>query len=164
MKNTLIYLSYECEIKAGQLIAPRQRIKKEISFLADCPEVVMVLKPAGKAKTLQQLRVFHGVIIPQIQDFYMATEGLYKSSDRIKAELKEQFLPKMKRYYDDGSPVIINIAHPTKPGVKMQWHFEETPSLSTLTIDQVRGFIDAILGHFLHEMGLVIEIDPEKRK
>lgn len=159
----LTQLLYLCEIKDGQLLAPRPRIRKDLSEMADCPEVEMRLRPAGKNKTLEQLAVFHGPIIEQIQAHYMACEGVYKCRERIKWELKDQFLPKEKQYWDDGSPILLKIPHPEKKGVWYHWHFEQTPSLSTLTIDAFRAFIDAIINHFLHEKELIIEIDPDKK-
>ncbi len=153
-----------CEIKDGKLLAPRPRIGRDLAETLDCPEVEMRLRPVGKNKTLAQLGVFHGPIIEQIQAHYMAAEGVYKCRDRIKSELKDQFLPKKKQYWDDGSPVLVKIPHPEKKGVWYHWHLEQTPSLSTLTLDQFRDFIDAIIAHFLHETGLSIEIDPDQKK
>lgn len=124
----------------------------------------MRLRPVGRNKTLEQLAVFHGPIVEQIQAHYMAAEGIYKCRERIKSELKDQFLPKQKQYWDDGSPVILKIPHPEKSGVSYHWHLEQVPSLSSLTIDQFRGFIDAIITHFLHTAGLSIEIYPDQKK
>ena len=163
-KRKLTQLLYLCEIKDGQLLAPRPRIRKDLAEMLDCPEVEMRLRPVGKDKTLEQLAVFHGPIIEQIQAYYMAAEGIYKCRERIKSELKDQFLPKKKQYWDDGSPVLVKIPHPEKQGVWYQWHLEQTPSLSTLTVDGFRGFIDAILSHFLHSEGLSIEIYPDQKK
>lgn len=87
-------------------------------------------------------------------------EGVYKSLDRVKHELKDQFLQKQKRYWDDGSPVIIKITHPTKQGVSMDWHFEELPSLASLSIDQARSFIDHIIDYFHQKYQYPIVIDP----
>lgn len=158
-KRKLISLSWIVEVKDGKLIVPGERLKKEISELQDTPEARLQLAPMENPKTHRQLRTFHGCIVPQVQAFEMATGGVYKSLDRIKYELKEKFLEKRKRYWDDGSPVIIKISHPTKSGVSMDWHMEELPSLSKLTIDQARSFIDRILEYYLHECGLHIEID-----
>lgn len=144
------------------MLAPRGRMVKEISELADVPEAELVLTQAVNPKTHRQLRTLHGPIIEQLQDFYMATEGVYKSADRIKHELKSQFLQPVKRYWDDGSPVILRIKHPTKEGVAMDWHMEELPSLADLDIEQMNSFITSILEYFLHERGWHIELDPEK--
>lgn len=139
---------------------PRERMLKEIAELSDNPEALLILKPMDNPKTHRQLRTFHGPIVHQVQDFIMATEGVYKSVDRVKYELKEQFLQRRKKYWDDGSPVIWKIQHPTKEGVFTEWHVEELPSLSELSIDDARAFIDSILDYFLHERGLTIIIDP----
>lgn len=161
-KRKLHRLSWLVEIKDGVMLAPRPRMIREISELADVPEAELVLTQAVNPKTHRQLRTFHGPIIAQIQDFYMAIDGVYKSPDRIKHELKQQFLQPVKRYWDDGSPVILRITHPTKPGVKMDWHMEELPSLADLDIEQMKEFICSIVEYFLHERGLSIEIDPDK--
>lgn len=161
VKKNLTSLRWFVEVKDGKILAPSKAISKEVAALNDCPRATLTLKVEGKEKTHAQMRVFHGPIIEQVQSFIMATEGLYKSVDRIKYELKEMFLIKRKRYWDDGSPVIIKIKHPTREGVFMEWHFEEVPSLSELTVDQARSFIDHILDYYLHEKGLHIEIDPE---
>ena len=159
-KRRLVSLSWIVEIQDGKLIVPGERLKQEISEIQDTPEARLQLAPLENPKTHRQLRTFHGCIVPQVQAFEMATDGVYKSVDRIKYELKDRFLEKQKRYWDDGSPVIIRITHPTKPGVGMDWHMEELPSLSKLTIDQARSFIDRICEYYLHERGLHIEIDP----
>src|SRR5690606_33334911 len=127
------------EIKDGKMLAPRQRMVSEIAQLSDVPDAELTLSQAANPKTHRQWRTLHGPIIAQIQDFYMAIEGVYKSVDRIKHELKQQFLQPVKRYWDDGSPVIIQITHPTKPGVKMDWHMEELPSLASLDIEQMNS-------------------------
>ena len=69
------------------------------------------------------------------------------------------FLPKEKQYYTDGSPVMLILQHPERKGVTYQWHLEKTPSLADLSIEQMRGFIDAILEYYLHERGRHIVIE-----
>jgi hypothetical protein len=91
----------------------------------------------------------------------MSTNGLYKTKDRIKHELKEMFLTKKRRYWSDGSPVIIIIRHPEKKGVFMEWHMEEVPSLAKLTKNQMREFFDAIRDHYLHNFSLDIQIGDD---
>jgi len=161
-KRKLHRLSWLVEIKDGKMLAPRPRMLKEISELADVPNAELILSQAANPKTHRQLRALHGPIIEQLQNFYMTEEGVYKSADRVKHKLKVQFLHPKKCYWDDGSPVILRIIHPTKPGVSMDWHKEELPSLADLDIEQMNSFITAILEYFLHERGWVIEIDPEK--
>ena len=161
-KRKLHRLSWLVEIKDGKMLAPRPRMLKEISELADVPNAELILSQAANPKTHRQLRVLHGPIIAQIQDFYMAIDGVYKSADRIKHELKAQFLNPVRQYYDDGSPVMVKIQHPTKDKVFFEWHMEQLPSLADLSVDQMNSFITSILEYFLHERGLHIEIDPEK--
>jgi len=161
MKKDLLSIRWFVEVRDGKIIMPTNLIRQEVSVLNDCPRATLTLKQEGKEKTHAQMRTFHGPIIEQVQAFVMATDGLYKSVDRIKHELKEMFLQKKKRYWDDGSPVIIKIQHPTKEGVFMEWHMEEVPSLTELNISQARSFIDHILDYYL-QRGLVIEIDETK--
>ena len=158
----LIRLSWIVSLRDGQMFVPRERMNKEIAELSDLQEARLELAPLENPKTHRQLRTFYGCIVPQVQAFDLANDGVYKSADRVKFELKDRFLERNKRYWDDGSPVILRIKHPSKPGVGMDWHMEELPSLSSLTIDQMRSFIDRILHFYLHELGFHIEIDPGK--
>lgn len=91
----------------------------------------------------------------------MGMNAIYKTKDRIKHELKEQFLTKQRRYWSDGSPVIIRIKHPEKKGVFMEWHMEEVPSLAKLTKNQMREFFDSIRDYYLHTHGLDIQIGDD---
>ena len=127
----------------------------------DCPAATLTLEPEGDEKTGPQIRAFHGPIIKQVQDWIMANEGTFKSVDRVKHELKEQFLEKQKKYWSDGSPVILRIQHPIKKSVFTEWHMEETPSLSKLTMDRMRGFIEAIMEFYWDNYQYRIKIDPE---
>jgi len=160
-KRKLTKLSWPVEIENGALKIPRERMKRDLYQITDNPEAMLILQPVENPKTYRQLRTFHGPIIHQIQDFIMATEGVYKSRDRIKFDLKDQFLQKRKKYWDDGSPMVWKIQHPTKEGVYTEWHVEEVPSLSDLSIDDARCFINAILDFYLHERQLTIVIDPD---
>lgn len=162
MKLTKRY--YTGSLENGKLFVPGDRIKADMLRYADEPVVEITIAPERREKTHAQLAVFHGPIIEQIQSFYMAVDGVYKSDDRIKEELKNQFLPKVPQFYSDGSPVIIKVRHPEKKGVFYDWHFEKAPSLADLSIEQMRGFISEILEYFLHERGLEIQIDTSISK
>ena len=155
-----IKLHYHASIIKGQLFIPnRAEMKNDFLAIGDCEDVTMTLEPTSEGKSNAQIRTFHGPIVGQVQAFEMATNGVYKNADRVKHELKEQFLPKQKRYWTDGSPVIIKIQHPERKGVFMEWHMEEVPSLADLTKNQMRGFFDAIMDFYLHTHGLDIQID-----
>lgn len=157
-------LTYIGRIEGGVLYAPRQRIAKDTAQVFDEPVVEITIRPERRGKTWEQLGAFHGPIVEQVQADYMAREGVYKSEDRIKEELKEQFLIKKQRFYNDGSPVIRLLKHPERPGIYYEWHYEETPSLADLSIEEMRDFIDRILEFFQHERGLTIIIDPAEKK
>ena len=155
-------LTYHCSIVKGQIFVPnRAQMQRDFKEIQDCENVLLIVKPEGEAKTSAQIRAFHGPILEQIQAWEMATNGKYKTKDRIKYELKDQFLKKQRRYWSDGSPVIIKIQHPEKKGVFMDWHMEEVPSLSKLTKNQIREFFDAIRDYYLHEFALDIQIGDE---
>lgn len=109
-KRKLHRLSWLVEIRDGKMLVPRPRMVQEISELADVPEAELVLTQAVNPKTHRQLRTLHGPIIAQIQDFYMAVDGVYKSADRVKHELKAQFLQPIKKYWDDGGVAIAGLA------------------------------------------------------
>jgi len=164
MNKKLKTLTYIGRIEGGVLHVPRRRMQHDISQVMDEPMVEIIIRREKRPKTWLQIKAFHGPIIEQIQADYMVREGVYKSEDRIKQELKEMFLKKEPQFYDDGSPVIIKIQHPERSGVTYDWHYEKLPSLADLSIEQMRDFIDAILNHFLHERGLDIQIDPSERK
>lgn len=159
----LTQLRYLGSLQSGKLKIPRERMERELAMCEDEQDIEVVIRREKRPKTWPQIKAFHGPIIEQIQADYMAREGVYKSADRIKHELKEAFLKKEPQFYNDGSPVIIKIQHPERRGVTYDWHFERVPSLADLSIEQMRGFIDAILNYFLHERGLHIVIDPEMK-
>lgn len=162
--HKLTQRTYIGRIEAGTLYVPRQQIDRDIMQCQDEPQVEITIRPERKGKTQEQLGAFHGPMLDQIQADYMAKDGVYKSTDRIKYELKEAFLTKEKKYWSDGSPVLLQIAHPEKKGVTMTWHMEQVPSLADLSMDEMRSFIDAILTYFLHERGLTIVIDPAESR
>ena len=93
-------------------------MKNDFLAIGDCENVELIIKPQSEGKSNAQIRAFHGPILEQIQSFEMATNGVYKTKDRIKHDLKEAFLQKQRRYWSDGSPVIIKIQHPERKGVK----------------------------------------------
>ena len=155
-------LTYSASIVKGQIFIPnRAEMKNDFLEIGDCESVTLVVKPESPAKTNKQIRAFHGPILEQIQSFEMAINHVYKTKDRIKHELKDTFLTKQRRYWSDGSPVIIKIQHPERKGVFMDWHMEEVPSLSKLTKNQMREFFDAIRDHYLHNCGLDIQIGDD---
>jgi len=149
-------LTYPASIQKGKLTLPSEQLKKDIKNVGECLFCEVVIREPYKGKTAAQLGAFHGPIITQVQDHYMDTDGVYMGRDTIKAELKEMFLPKVKQYYTDGSPMMKTVNHPEKKGVTYQWHYEKTPSLADLSLDDFRAFIDAILDWFQHERGLTI--------
>lgn len=149
-------------IESGKLIANKQAIAADVAMMKD-GDVSVSIEPYKRLKTWEQLKAFHGPILQQIQADVQNREGVFKSLDRIKDELKNKFLTKEKKYWSDGSPVLLQIAHPEKKGVTMTWHFEETPSLADLTVEEMNGFISEILEFYLHEQGLDIQIDSPER-
>jgi hypothetical protein len=160
-KRYLVHLSWSVRVENGAMIVPYNQMLQDIERLKDCPAATLTLEPEGDEKTGPQIRAFHGPIVRQVQDWIMANEGVYKSVDRVKYELKDRFLEKQKKYWSDGSPVIIKIQHPTKKGVSTEWHMEELPSLSKLGMSHMRGFIEAIMEFYWNEYEFRIEIDPE---
>lgn len=155
-------LTYRAAIVKGQLFIPdRKQMQADFAEIGECENVIVTVMPQGEEKTNAQIRAFHGPILKQLQDFEMSFYGRYKTKDRIKHELKEAFLQKKKRYWSDGSPVILRIQHPEKKGVTMDWHMEEVPSLAKLTKAQMREFFEAIREHYLHTYALDIQIGPD---
>lgn len=157
----LAKISHIARLVSGELIGLPD-IRAELKQMRD-GDVLFSVSEFKRPKTWEQLKAFHGPILQQIQADIQGREGVFKSLDRIKADLKERFLTKEKKYWDDGSPVLLQIQHPEKKGVTMTWHMEETPSLADLTVEEMNGFISEILEWYLHETGLDIQINsPEK--
>jgi hypothetical protein len=155
-------LSYEATIIKGSLFVPeRARMQAEIKSMPEGQEVLLIVKPRGKEKTNPQLRAFHGPVLEQIQAWEQETNGVYKDRDHIKHELKHQFLPRVKQYFDDGAPKLVKVPHPEKKNVFVNWHVEETPSLAKLTKSEMRDFFDAFREYYLHECGLDIQIGDD---
>lgn len=163
MPKQKINLSYLCSTKSGKLIAPTKRIREEVAKLPDCEDLMLVIKEEKRSKTYEQIKCFHGPIIEQVQACFLEQDGEYKSEDRIKKELKEQFLGYEKQYYSDGSPVMLKLPHPERKGVFYEYHYCELPSLADLSIDKMRAFIDAIITYFLHERSWPIVIEPKDK-
>lgn len=162
MKPVFKKISWAASIKDGVLIAPKHRIKNDISrVVGDHQNLRLTIEEEINPKTYPQLKVFHGAICEQVQSYYLETEGVFKSLDKIKYDLKEQFLIKEKKYYNDGSPVMLRLPHPERRGVFFEWHLEETPSLSTLSMEQMNSFINSIIDNFVHEKGWSIIINPK---
>jgi hypothetical protein len=157
----LTELRYLASLKSGKLQLPRERMAAELSELEDEEGVEVIIRREKRRKTYEQLKAFHGPICEQVQQHYMDTEGLFKSLDHVKEELKEAFLQKEPQFYDDGSPVMVKIKHPERKGVNYDWHMEKIPSLADLSIEQMNGFISAILEYFLHERGFDIVIESK---
>ena len=136
-------------------------MERELAMCEDEPDVEVIIRREKRPKTWEQLKAFHGPIIEQVQADTMARDGVYKCAEQIKDELKNQFLPKVKQYYSDGSPVMIQVQHPERRGITYAWHLEKTPSLETLSVEQMRGFIDAIVDYYWHELEVRIIIEPK---
>lgn len=154
-------LHYLASLKDGKLTLPRARMEAELKLCEDEPDVEVIIRREKRPKTWEQLKAFHGPVIEQVQADKMSRDGVYKCADQIKDELKNQFLPKVKQYYSDGSPVMIQVLHPERPGITYAWHLEKTPSLETLSVEQMRGFIDAIVDYYWHELEVRIIIEQK---
>lgn len=159
-----INLSYLCSLERGKLKLPRQRVLDELSKLPDCENLVLTIKEEKTPKTYEQIKAFHGTVCEQVQACYLEQDGEFKALDKIKAELKEQFLGREKQYFSDGSPVMLKIPHPERKGVFYEYHYEAVPSLADLSIEQFRGFIDEIIAYFLHQRGWQIVIEEKLKK
>lgn len=146
-----------CRINDGKLILDRATLDKKIKEAGNVDELTLVIKD-GRVRSPEQNRAFHGTILDQVQQVHMEVDGEFMSKDRLKEKLKEMFLPKVKRYYTDGSAVMVKIPHPERHGVFFNWHLEEVPSTAELDVDQFTAFITEIKSHYLHNYGYSIEI------
>lgn len=149
-------------IESGKLIANSQAIAADVAKMKD-GDVSVEIKPYVRSKTYEQLKAFHGVVVPQVQAFIEDREGMHYTPERVKDDLKAEFLQKVKQYYSDGTPVMVKMQHPEKPKVSYMWHFEKTPSLADLKVDEMNQFLSDIIAHFWEKHGESIVIDsPEK--
>jgi hypothetical protein len=146
-----------CRTHEGKLILDRKTLEQKVKGNPDADGLTLIIKD-GRMRSPEQNRAFHGTVLDQVQQAHMDVDGEFISKDRLKEKLKEQFLPKVKRYYEDGSPVMVKIPHPEKPSVFFHWHFEEVPSTADLTVEQFTGFLNEIKAHYLHNYGAAIEI------
>lgn len=160
MGNRLTTLTFLARVHSGKIVSNRDEIARAVSTVDDCEMLIILRRITGRGCG-KMMRAFHGPILQQIQADLMAREGRYKDVERIKAELKEQFLGKRKQHWSDGSPVIIQMPHPERKGVTFDWHLETVPSLADLSREEFRAFIDAILDHYLHEQGLDIQVGED---
>jgi len=131
------------------------------SLLKEGEEFLLSIEKAKRWKTLKQLRAFHGPVCEQVQRYWRDEHGEWKSLDRVKEELKDEFLVKKKQYYDDGSPVLLKLPHPSHKNAVYLWHLEQTPSLKDLSIEEMTDFIEQIINHYWHEKGWQITIEDE---
>jgi hypothetical protein len=60
-------------IEAGKLIADKRGIAADVAKMAD-GDVSVEIKPYRRPKTYEQLKAFHGVIVPQVQAFIESRE------------------------------------------------------------------------------------------
>ena len=150
-----------CRISGGKLLLDRKILEGKVSGALDNDRLTLTIEEKVKPKTWEQIKAFHGPIIDQIQKHYQDTEKLFIHPDRIKFELKNRFLTPRKKFYPDGSPVMYKVEHPEKPGIFFETPYSEIPSLSELSVEEFRAFIDAIRDYFLHQRGLDIVIDNQ---
>ena len=87
-------------IESGKLIADKQAIARDMAKMKD-GDVSIEIKPYVRSKTWEQLKAFHGVIVPQVKAFIENREGMSYTVERIKDDLKNTFLSKVKQFYSD---------------------------------------------------------------
>ena len=146
---------FPAKILAGKLHLDRVLVANWLSQMADC-DVTVTIQNAPNRTTAAQNAYFHGVIVPTIQAFEKETTGIDKDAATVKEELKNSFLPKRKKFYSDGSPVIISVQHPEKRFAQFEWHLELCPSLSELNYSEFKSFISRVQAHYL-ECGLTFD-------
>ena len=147
-----------CRVSGGKLLLDRKILEGKVSGALDNDRLTLTIEEKVKPKTWEQIKAFHGPILDQIQKHYEDTEGVYLSKDRIKHDLKQRFLVPVKKFFSDGSPVMVRVKHPERD-VYFETQYSEIPSLSDISIDEARGFINTIIDHFLHVENLAISID-----
>lgn len=118
-------------------------------------EMAVTLEDALDNKSLKQIRGFHGPVLKGVAAYYKDIEGvIIKDLEKLKWELKCQFLPLRKRYFKDGTPVMVRL-----PGGE-SWQVQEVPSLAELKKSEMDQFISDIIRYFYEERGWEISINP----
>lgn len=157
-------LVYKFKEEGGTISGPSKRMQEEANKHYAGEFLLLTIERLKDPKTFEQLKGFHGELLHQVKKCLEEQDGISKPKDKIKRNLKEQFLGYEKEYYSDGTPVVVKIPHPDKKGVFCEWHKESLPSLADLTKERMSNFIEEIIEHFLHERGWPIVIDPDKKK
>ncbi len=155
-------ISVAADVINGKLVMNRELFVEKISHSPDQLGCTLTLSPPVNPKTSLQVRSFHGPVLQQIQVFYKKTEGIEIPLDKIKHILKRQFLAPVKQFFSDGTPVLIKIEHPSKPGIHFESQLEEIPSLADLSIEDFNSFLSEIIHFYHHNFGFLIIIDDRQ--
>lgn len=116
-------------------------------------EVLLTAEEPLRYKTYEQLKAIHGPLRKGVQAYYRDVEGIKMSLDKVKWDLKCQFLGLWPRYHDDGTPKYMEIG-----GEK--WHLKEVPSLRELSVEQADEFITNVIHWYRENKDWEISINP----
>jgi len=150
-----------CRVANGKLLLDRKILEGKVSGALDNDRLTLTIEEKVESKTLSQLGAFFAAVLPQYQQDIIEKEGVFKTIEMIKEDLKKQFLVPKKRYWSDGSPIMVNVPHPERKGVVFSWHLEQTPSLSELTKEEMSAFMSAVMHDALHNRNLDIKIETK---
>jgi hypothetical protein len=142
----------------GKLLLDRKQLEGMVSGASDSDRLVLKIEERVESKTLAQLGAFWAAVLPQYQADILKNEGMYKSLESIKEELKKRFLPPRKRNWSDGSPIMVKVPHPERKNVVFEWHLEQIPSMSELSKDEMNAFMSEVMHDAFHSRGLNITI------
>lgn len=155
-------VSVPASVVGGKLVFDdRDLFIRQVSELADSQHMQVDVYPLNP-KTAEQIRAFHGPVCRQVQEIIRELDGTLHQLDMVKHMLKDRFLPKRKRFFTDGTPVMQRIPHPDQDGAFFMHHLEEMPSLSELTMEEMTEFINNIISHFLNKCNRLITIEEPR--
>lgn len=159
----ILKLKYNCQVKNGRITGIKNDLENDLRNI-EFADIVLIIEEIGDRKTLSQLKAFHGPVLDQVQRCHLENEGEYRSTDKIKEQLKDQFLEKKPIYWSDKTPVMAKVEHPEKDGVFFQYHVKATPSLSELSIAEMNNFITDIIDYYWQNYNWSIVIDESKKQ
>ncbi len=151
---------YSGYITNGKITGIGKELSEDIKDI-ESESILMTIQFVKNSKTLQQLRVFHGAILDQVQQCHMEHDGEYMSKDKLKYQLKDRHLDKVPMYWSDGSPIMNRVEHPEKAGVYFQYHVKTVPSLADLSKEQMMRFIEAIISEYWHNYQFSIVLNEK---
>jgi len=150
-------LIYHASINGDKIRAPWNSIRREVCEKLT-GDIEMTFEPSKGTRTLRQIRYFHGPLLKSVQEFYQERDGLTKTFDRIKQELKEEYIGIEPLDWDDGTPMLL--PRMDVNGNIIMIRESRTQSLSDIGFEEMKELLSLIVHDFLTRKGWHIP-EPE---